>query len=556
MRIYYATSLAPLLLAATTGLLSLAQVQTTFSNGWFNLTVIHTNDIHARIDPANEERFNCSEEDIKKGQCYGGAARHKTLINRLRQGKQNTLLLDGGDEFQGTLWYNYYKGNVASQIMNELGYDLTTVGNHEWDDGIETLGEFWRQLKMPVVCANCDLSQEPHWSKLVKPYHVFEDLGVAIIGYITPTTGATSNAGPTVLFTDPIPAVQKCVDELQAKGYKRILALSHHGYQNDKELAANTHGIDLIVGGHSHTYLGDKKNKLYQGEYPTVVKNLKNEDTLIVQAYYAGRYIGNLDLVFNPKGKIVNYDGVPILVDQSIQPDPLLQEKVDGWRKPFEAWSKKVLGVASDEYDFQLCKENECSTGNLIADTMLQHAKKNVSSIDQYPDVAIIQSRVIRAAIPKGVVTVETVLTTIPYDNVIVQTPMTGKALLDTLEAVVVKQHKSSGTKVTSPIQISGMRFTYNSSRPLWESHIVEAEIQGQDRAWHDICPHRTYWVVTSYYLWNGGDNIFGKLDSKIIKLGRLDNALFDYIESAETIKPYTDGRIRDIKNTTSTCMT
>lgn len=98
MRIYYATSLAPLLLAATTGLLSLAQVQTTFSNGWFNLTIIHTNDIHARIDPANEELFNCSEQDIKKGQCYGGAARHKTLINRLRQGKQNTLLLDGGDE--------------------------------------------------------------------------------------------------------------------------------------------------------------------------------------------------------------------------------------------------------------------------------------------------------------------------------------------------------------------------------------------------------------------------------------------------------------------------
>lgn len=86
-----------------------------------------------------------------------------------------------------------------------------------------------------------------------------------------------------MLFTDPIPAVQKCVDELQAKGYKRILALSHHGYQNDKELAANTHGIDLIVGGHSHTYLGDKNNKLYQGEYPTVVKNLKKEDTLIVQ---------------------------------------------------------------------------------------------------------------------------------------------------------------------------------------------------------------------------------------------------------------------------------
>ncbi|KAF9946078.1 hypothetical protein BGZ72_000709 [Mortierella alpina] len=551
MRIPYPTRWAPLLLAATTAILSVSQAQTSDKNGWLNLTVIHTNDIHARVDPANYNGFNCNEDDKKNGTCYGGAARHKTLIQELRKGK-TSLLLDGGDEFQGTLWYNFYKGDVASQIMNALGYDLTTVGNHEWDNGVKTLEQFWRQLKVPIVCANCVLSNEPLLKDLVKPYHIFEDLGIAIIGYITPTTAATSNAGPTVSFTDPIPAVQKCVDELEAKGIKRILALSHHGYDNDKVLAAQTRGIDLIVGAHSHTLLGDTGNPLSKGPYPTVIKNKDGEDTLIVQAYYMGRYVGNLDVVFNPEGKIVQYEGAPILVDQSIQPDPKLQAQVDTWRQKFESWSKKVLGTATADFDFTRCKNDECSTGNLIADTMLDRAKKNASRVSgrPSPDLAIIQSRVIRAAIPQGQVTAEKVLTTIPYDNVIVQVPMTGKALLRTLEAVAVRFDKDTHKNVTSPIQVSGLRFTYDSSLPLKEDHIKSATVLDRQGKWVAISPQATYQVVTSYYLWNGGDNIFGKLDSAIINLGDLGTAVMEHIEAVKTITPYTDGRIVDVKHT------
>ncbi|KAG9319275.1 hypothetical protein KVV02_004109 [Mortierella alpina] len=543
MRITYPTRLAPLLLAATTAILSVSHAQTSSKDGWLNLTVIHTNDIHARVDPANYDGFNCSDDDKKKGTCYGGAARHKTLIQDLRKGK-TSLLLDGGDEFQGTLWYNFYKGDVASQIMNALGYDLTTVGNHEWDNGVATLAKFWKQLNMPIVCANCVLSGETLLKDLVKPYHIFEDLGIAIIGYITPTTAATSNAGPTVSFTDPIPAVQKCVDELEAKGIKRILALSHHGYENDKVVAAQTRGIDLIVGAHSHTLLGDEKNPLSKGPYPTVVKNQGGEDTLI--AFYMGRYVGNLDVVFDPKGKIVEYQGAPILVDQSIKPDPELQKQVDTWRQKFEAWSTNVLGKATADFDFTRCKNDECSTGNLIADTMLERAKNASSANGPFPDLAIIQSRVIRAAIPQGLVTAEKVLTTIPYDNVIVQMPMTGQALLQTLEAVVIRQHKDTHKNVTSPIQISGMRFTYDSSLPLMENHIKNATIKDRQGKWVAINPQRTYQVVTSYFLWNGGDNIFGKLDSALVNLGDLGKAVMDHIASVKTITPYTDGRIFD----------
>lgn len=262
-----------------------------------------------------------------------------------------------------------------------------------------------------------------------------------------------------------------------------------------------------------------------------------------------GRYVGNLDVVFDPKGKIVQYEGAPILVDQSIKPDPELQKQVDAWRQKFESWSTKVLGKATADFDFTRCKNDECSTGNLIADTMLERAKNASSGNGAHPDLAIIQSRVIRAAIPQGVVTAEKVLTTIPYDNVIVQVPMTGQTLLQTLEAVVVRQHKDTHKNVTSPIQVSGLRFTYDSSLPLMENHIESATVQDQQGKWVAIDPQMTYQVVTSYYLWNGGDNIFGKLDSVIVDLGDLGKAVMDHIESVKTITPHTDGRITDVKH-------
>ncbi|KAF9945506.1 hypothetical protein BGZ65_010655, partial [Modicella reniformis] len=330
--------LVPLALVATAAVLSQAHAQAD-DNGLFNLNIIHTNDIHARVDPVNDVGSACTADDIAKGNCYGGTARHKTLIQQLRKGKKNSLLLDGGDEFQGTPFYTYFKGNVSAEVMNELGYNLTTVGNHEWDDGPTIVARYWEKLKMPIVCANIDLTKNPELAKLVKPYHIFTDLGIAIIGYITPTTNDISNPGPTVSFTDPIVAVQKYIDELQAKGIKRILGLSHHGYAPDMELAAKTRGLDLIIGGHSHSYLGDPNNPLYEGPYPTVVKNLDGENTLVVQAYVWGRFIGNLDVSFNREGKIVEWSGAPIQVEYSLPADPAVAKRVDGWRSEFESWT-------------------------------------------------------------------------------------------------------------------------------------------------------------------------------------------------------------------------
>ncbi|KAI8602542.1 Metallo-dependent phosphatase-like protein [Dissophora ornata] len=570
--------LAPFVLAATVAVLPQSQAQT--DNGWLNLTVIHTNDIHARLDPVNDLGVSCSAEDIASGHCYGGAARHKTLIQQLRQGKQHSLLLDGGDEFQGTLFYTYYKGNVTSEVMNDLGYDLSTVGNHEWDDGPGVVASFWQKLNMPVVCANIDFSKHPDLANLVKPYHIFEDLGVAIIGYITPTTGDISNSGPTISFTDPIVAVQQYIDELQGKGFKRILALSHNGYASDMDLAAKTRGLDLIVGGHSHSYLGDPSNPLSKGPYPTVIKNLDGENTLVVQAYCWGRFIGNLDVSFDPDGKIVAWSGAPVQVENNIAGDPTLLQKVDGWRNQFEAWAQTVLGQATDNLDMVGCGTRDCHMGNFVADAMLQHVRdqnpesglgygfgldlgldfefgldrKQPQHQQPWADVTLINSGGIRAGIPKGDITVEEIVTVAPFGNYIYQVPMKGQELLDSLEAVVTGRRNDTGKLVTSFVQVSGLRFSFDSSlrNPTTtgnkHSSVVKAEVQDRLKRWRRILPDQTYQVVTTDFVLNGGDNILVQQNrADTIQFAKQDEILQAEVKKMQLVKPYLDGRIRDV---------
>ncbi|KAF9926378.1 hypothetical protein FBU30_004010 [Linnemannia zychae] len=510
------------------------------NDGWLNLTVIHTNDVHSRVDPANEFGVSCTEQDIQTGHCYGGTARHKTVIERLRKSNQHSLLLDGGDE-----------GNVTAQVMNELGYDLGTIGNHEWDNGPENLGRYWPKLNFPIVCANIDFTKNPELGKLVKPYHIFEDLGVAVIGYITNTTGDISNAGPSVSFTDPIPAVQKYVDELEAKGIKRILALSHNGYGPDMELAAKTHGVDLIVGGHSHSLLGHPESPLSQGPYPTIIKNLKGENTLIVQAFCWGRYIGHLDVVFNPEGKIVSWEGEPILVENTIPADRRLLKTIDGWRHEFEEWGQTVLGEATDSFDQDSCKQRECTMGNFVADAMLQIARDTIHSGNQskpWTDFAFINSGGIRSGLPKGNITIEMIMTTSPFGNKLVQTQFTGAEIMKILEAVSAGRYKKTHKLVTSNIQVSGLRFVHDSSRSLDERHLIKAEYQNRDLVWQPIEKTAVYNVATLDFILTGGDNIVEVKDGRDeIAIELLDQTLMNYIEYHGKISPYLDGRIKNL---------
>src|SRR6056297_3704565 len=153
----------------------------------FTLIILHTNDFHARFEPITSFDNTCAEEDNIEGHCFGGSARLATAITEARERYENTILVDGGDQFQGTLFYNYYKGTLAAKMMNKLGYDGMTVGNHEFDDGPELLRGFMDALNFPILMSNADVSGDKHLSGVLKKSTIIERGGerIGLIG-LTP----------------------------------------------------------------------------------------------------------------------------------------------------------------------------------------------------------------------------------------------------------------------------------------------------------------------------------------------------------------------------------
>src|SRR5688572_10928089 len=230
---------------------------------------IHVNDVHAHLDEFSSSGTDCTRPE--RG-CFGGIARIKTVLDELRADHPDNLVINAGDEFQGTLFYSFYGPEKISEAVNLLEYDIMTLGNHEWDGGDEELGLFLNNITFPAVSANIK-SEYENLLDNIKDYHIFEEYGIAVIGATTETTPSISSVGELTTFSDPIPAIQNAVYEIRnTTDIRRIVALTHLGYDVDKRLAAETEGISLIIGGHSHTPLGPMPGAL--GDYPTIVDNV------------------------------------------------------------------------------------------------------------------------------------------------------------------------------------------------------------------------------------------------------------------------------------------
>ncbi|KAJ9082193.1 hypothetical protein DSO57_1006638 [Entomophthora muscae] len=253
------------------------------------LRIIHTNDIHSHYDQSNLSGKDCTAEQVESKLCYGGLARLKTAVDMLRAECKNNSVLDAGDQFQGTLFYGYYRGNLTWDAMNLLSYDAMTIGNHEFDNGADNFARVAQHFKFPLVSSNIVAARHPTLSNLVKSYILFPDKKVALIGYVTPNLPAISHVGPLLDILDTAPALQDVIDLVRSLGYTNVIALSHKGYKNDIELVSKIHGLSLIVGGHSHSYLAPKGREVNyalpsQGLYPTPVQDKNNRTTYIVQA--------------------------------------------------------------------------------------------------------------------------------------------------------------------------------------------------------------------------------------------------------------------------------
>ena len=227
----------------------------------YTLHILHTNDMHSRIESINRFDSTCDAEGEAEGKCFGGIARVKTAIDakKAELAGQNVIVLDAGDPFQGSLFYTTYKGAAEAEFMEQMGYDAMAVGNHEFDDGPAGLSAFVDKVSFPVISGNLDLSGEALLAGKVEDHLVLEVGGqkIGIVSALAVDTVETSSPGPNVVFENEIAALSADVASLEGEGVDKVIALTHVGLNKDLAIAAGVPGLDVVIGGHSHTLMSN-----------------------------------------------------------------------------------------------------------------------------------------------------------------------------------------------------------------------------------------------------------------------------------------------------------
>ena len=496
----------------------------------YQLTILHTNDFHARFEPISKYDSACGVTDNAEGKCFGGSARLVTAIELARQRNPNSILVDGGDQFQGTLFYTYYKGRLAAEMMNKLGYDAMTVGNHEFDDGPEVLSGFIDAVTFPVLMSNADISAEPRLLGKLAKSAVIERGGekLGLIGLTPVDTRDLASPGDNISFTDPVAAVQREVDELTAKGVNKIIVLSHSGYGVDQRVAADTTGVDVIVGGHSNTFLSNISDRA-EGPYPTMVGN-----TAIVSAYAYGKLLGELTVLFDAAGGVVSAAGEPLIMDAGVDEDAQTVRRIAKASAPLEAIRQKIVAHVGAEMIVGGCRARECEMGVLIADAMLESVKS------QGVQIAIQNGGGIRASLDTGEVTMGEILTILPFQNTLSTFRVSGATLLAALENGVSQVEEGAGRFP----QVAGLTYAFDPAGTVGK-RVSDVRVLHSGRA-VPLDPVKLYSVVSNNYLRNGGDGYkMFKAAQDVYDFGPdLADIVAEYMAAHAPYQPYLAGRI------------
>lgn len=269
-----------------------------------HITILHTNDVHSHIEPF--------EKDHAQFPGMGGAARRYTLIEEIKKENKNTLLLDAGDIFQGTPFFNFYGGELEFKLMSKMGYDAATIGNHDFDNGIDGLYAQLPHAEFQFLGANYNFSNTVLDGQ-VKPYQVFlrDEIKIGIFGLGIELEGLVGKElYKETEYLDPLEIAKETVKKLKdEEKCDLVICLSHLGYNyrsekiSDMKLAQQTKDIDLIIGGHTHTFLPK----------PTITQNSEGKNVLINQVGWAGVNLGRIDFYLDNSGK-VNTKGATIIV--------------------------------------------------------------------------------------------------------------------------------------------------------------------------------------------------------------------------------------------------
>ncbi|WP_244951005.1 bifunctional metallophosphatase/5'-nucleotidase [Rummeliibacillus suwonensis] len=517
----------------------------------FELSIMHTNDTHAHLD---------------------NIAKRATAIQNVRFEKPNSLLLDAGDVFSGTLYFNEFKGRADLKFMNALGYDAMTFGNHEFDlgsspEGHQALADFIKGANFPFVSANVDFSADDRFKGLFtdlissepekgKIYNgIIKEIDgekVGIFGLTTAETKDISSPG-SIAFENYIEEAQKAVKAFEGQDVDKIIALTHIGYDdnpvvdNDRMLAASVKGIDVIVGGHSHTQL----------DQPVIIDkdnhNKAKDSTVIVQAYQYSDFLGTVDVEFDSDGKIVKSDGKLIKIND-LPEDPQVATMLKDYSDKVKEISNQSIGAIAEselpnprtdaEGNGVSVRNSETALGDIVTDGMLAKAK----TYDPNIVLALQNGGGIRSAIPAGDITVGEVITVLPFGNTLATMTLTGAELKSAFEISFKEYPKENG----GFLHVSGGKVEFDSSKPVGE-RVVSISYKDESGHYQPIQDQQTYKIATNAFTAKGGDGytVFAKAyeEGRVTDLGLSDwENLAEHLTKLKTVAPVTEGRIVDVK--------
>ncbi len=487
----------------------------------FTLTILHTNDMHSRVEPVRI-----------RGKLYGGYARLATIIERYRGQDPNPILLNGGDTFQGTLYFNVYEGLADLAFMNYVRFDAMAVGNHEFDRGPVPFGKFINGARFPVLAANLDVSAEESLRERINPSAVIVAGGqkIGIVGAVTPDLPTISSPGPNVKMKDLRTSVQAAIDGLRENGIDKIVLVTHVGYSEEIELVRSLRGVDVLVGGHSHTLLGNLSVEGFapsRGPYPTVVKNADGDTALVLQAHEWGKVLGRIKIEFDARGRVARwFDAAPILVDESVPEDPVMKSLVLALQRPIEELANKVIAKS----DGGVSREGryETAMGNLIADAMLEATKS------QGVAAAFMNAGGVRASLEPGTIKYGDAIAVQPFNNTLVLLDLTGSELLAALE---------HGARVGGGmLHVSrGTSYRIDPAKPEG-SRVSDVVVAGGP-----LDPAKTYRLCFNSFTASGGDahDALKAAKGRRVDTGILDiDAFVEHLQRLNIVSAEVEGRI------------
>lgn len=461
-----------------------------------NLVILHTNDTHSQIDPND------------KG--LGGILRRKVLVDSVRAVEPNVLLVDAGDAVQGTLYFTLYEGEVERKMMNVLGYDIQILGNHEFDNGVESLASQWKDVNAEKITSNYDV-RGTALEGVFKPYSVrqFGDKRVGFLGInLDPQGMIAGDKSEGVVYLDAIKAANALAWYLKhVEHADLVVAVTHVGYStenpptpSDVDLARASEDIDIIIGGHSHTLIDPALADAPEYRIP----NAAGDSVLVVQTGSRGVNLGLIDIDLDSKRSDYKLIAVDSRLDGRI--DPAAAAVLEPYRAGVDSLMNVKIGRMAQEMP-----QSSDLLLNWVADIM---CRMGADFSDRPVDLAIVNKGGIRRGLPKGDITKGMIMTMLPFDNRLVVMDIKGSDLADGFK---VMEHRG-GDGVSAG-------FDYRK-----------------------IAPERIYRLVTIDYLANGGDYMEPLTHGTVVAKSplRLDETLMDYLEKnkKKTIK-YRDDEPR-----------